>query len=186
MTSPANIFIATIEDIFITGNMKLKYIIMLTASVPLLFLLSCAGGDKTDEAGKLNYNNARYSFAVTFPESWRNYVVFEKADIIAPGYSVDSLYFAMPARSRNWQPFNVPDNFAEIFIIRIFKLPLWEGYYNTYRDNPLFYDKNDKVIYRSEEYVYLLRYSTALPADLYSFTRDIDSIAATFRYTGKK
>jgi hypothetical protein len=159
---------------------------MLTASVLLLLLLSCAGGDKTDEAAKLNYNNARYSFAVTFPESWRNYVVFEKRDIIAPGYSVDSLYFAMPARARNWQPFNVPDNFAEIFVIRIFRLSTWEGYYNTYRDNPIFYDKNDRVIYRSEEYVYLLKYSTALPADLYSFTRDIDSIAATFRYTGKK
>ena len=171
---------------FITGNMKLKYIIVLTLSSAMLLLLSCAGGDKTDEAAKLNYNNARFSFAITFPESWRNYVVFEKADIIAPGYSVDSLYFAMPARARNWQPFNVPDNFADIFIIRIFKRPLWEEYYNTYRGNPLFYDKNDRVIFRNDDHVYLLRYSTSLPADLYSFTRDIDSIAATFRYTGKK
>ena len=147
--------------------MKLKYIIILALSASLLFLSACAGGDKTDDAAKLRYSNARYSFALTFPESWSNYVVFEK-----------------PAR--NWQPFNVPDNFAEIFIIRVFKSPQWEEYYKSYRGNPLFYDKNDRVIFRNEEYVYLLRYSVSLPADLYSFTRDIDSIAATFRYTAKK
>lgn len=166
--------------------MKLKYIIILALSASLLFLSACAGGDKTDDAAKLRYSNARYSFALTFPESWSNYVVFEKPDIIAPGHSVDSFYFAMPARARNWQPFNVPDNFAEIFIIRVFKSPQWEEYYKSYRGNPLFYDKNDRIIFRNEEYVYLLRYSVSLPADLYSFTRDIDSIAATFRYTAKK
>jgi hypothetical protein len=164
--------------------MKLK-LYSASAFALLMLLLSCSGTDNNDEIAKLNYQNERYSFALTFPEKWGNYVVFEKQDLIAPGFMIDTFYFALPTRARNWQPLNVPDNFAAIFMIRIFTAEMWDSYYSRYRDSNIFFDKNSKVIFNGERYVYLLIYSVSIPVDLYAYSRDVESIASTFRYIGK-
>lgn len=165
--------------------MKLKFYVA-AGFLFITFFLSCVGIDKDDGKAKLNYKNDRYSFALTFPENWKNYVVFEKQDIIAPGFLVDTLHFALPTRSRNWQSLNVPDNFAAVFTIRIFTPEVWDDFYKIYRDNNIFFDRSDKVLFRSKEYVYLLKYGVSLPVDLYAFSRDIESIVPTFSYIGKK
>lgn len=164
--------------------MKLK-VYVISAFFFMMIFLSCSGTDKNDEMAKLNYKNERYSFALTFPEKWKNYVVFEKQDIVAPGFMVDTLYFALPTRARNWQPFNVPDNFASVFMVRIFTAEMWDNYYNRYRDSNIFFDRNSKVIFKVESNVYLLVYSVSLPVDLYAYSKDVESIIATFRYTGE-
>lgn len=150
-----------------------------------LFFISCSGTDKNDEKAKLNYKSERYSFALTFTEAWKNYVVFEKQDIVAPGFMVDTLYFALPTRARNWQPFNVPDNFAALFMIRVFETDMWESYYSRYRDNNIFFDKNSRVIFKGESNVYVLVYTVSLPVDLYAYSKEVDGIITTFRYTGE-
>lgn len=164
--------------------MKLK-IIFYTGILFVILLLSCAGA-KNDEKAKLNYKNNRHSFALTFPETWRNYVVFEKQDIIAPGFMVDTLHFALPTRARNWQPFNVPDNFAAIFSLRVFTPDVWDDFYQKYRGNNIFFSRSDKVLFRGRDYVYVLKYGVSLPVDLYSYSRDIEPIVSSFSYTGRK
>jgi hypothetical protein len=165
-----------------TGEvMKLK-LYSASAFVLLMLLLSCSGTDDNDELAKLNYKSERYSFALTFPERWKNYVVFEKQDLIAPGFMVETLYFALPTRARNWQPLNVPDNFAALFKIRIFDVKIWDNYYSRFRDSDIFFDKNSKVIFKGERYVYLLSYSVSIPVDLYAYSRDVEPVVATFRY----
>ena len=164
--------------------MKFK-LFFISAFLFMMFFLSCSGTDKNDEMAKLNYKNERYSFALTFPEKWKNYVVFEKQDIIAPGFIVDTLYFSLPTRSRNWQPLNVPDNFAALFKIRIFDAKIWGNYYSRYSDSNIFFDKNSRVIFKGEKYVYLLSYSVSIPVDLYAYSRDIETIVSTFRYMEK-
>lgn len=57
--------------------MKLKFYVA-AGFLFITFFLSCVGIDKDDGKAKLNYKNDRYSFALTFPENWKNYVVFEK------------------------------------------------------------------------------------------------------------
>ncbi|MFA5520001.1 MAG: hypothetical protein WDA74_12165 [Spirochaetota bacterium] len=165
--------------------MKLKINFYAGILFIIMLFLSCAGIDK-DEKAKLNYRNNRHSFALTFPETWKNYVVFEKQDIIAPGFMVDTLYFALPTRARNWQPFNVPDNFAAIFSIRVFSLEVWDDFYKKYRDNSVFFSRSDKVLFRSRDYVYVLKYGVSLPVDLYSYSKDTEPIVSSFLYTGRK
>lgn len=151
-----------------------------------MLFISCAGTGVNDEKAKLNYKNDRHSFTLTFPETWKNYVIFEKQDIIAPGFMVDTLYFALPTRGRNWQPFNVPDNFAAVFMIRVFAPEVWDDYYKRYRDNNVFFNRNDKVLFRGKEFVYLLKYGVSLPVDLYNYSKDIEPIVSTFKYIGEK
>lgn len=165
--------------------MKLKIYFYAGILFVMLFL-SCAGVDKNDGKAKINYKNDRYTFALILPATWKSYVVFEKQDIIAQGFMVDTLYFALPTRARNWQPFNVPDNFAAVFSIRIFTPENWDSFYNKYRDDNVFISRSDKVLFRGKEYVYVLRYGVSLPVDLYAYSRDVESIVSSYSYSGEK
>jgi len=155
-----------------------KNIIYLSLLIPVL-LFSC--GEKKDEfRERLNYYNSKYRFRITFPENWLNYSSFEIDEIIDPELKVKTVMFALPTRSRDWQPINIPAGYAALFSIRVFTPQQWNRFIEKYSGNTKEINNTDRKIGESKTAVFMIKNSTSIPVDLYLFMKDVRSITDTF------
>jgi len=162
----------------------MKNIIKLLLPI-LIFLLSCAGGDKNDDLKlRLKYVNTKYKFALQFPEKWISYMDFEKTEIIDQDIHIPVIYFALPTRSREWQPLNLPAGYAELFYVRIFSKADWKLYEERYKGSDEF-KLNDKFPGEENDFVFMITYPNSLPVDLYIYMKESASITDTFRIIKK-
>lgn len=159
--------------------MKIKSILYI--SFIILLLLPACGEKKEDFRERLNYYNSKYRFRITFPESWLNYATFEMNEIIDPELKIKTLYFALPTRSRDWQPVNLPSGYAALFSIRIFTTEQWILFINKYGEQKNELNNADKKIGEDKNTVYMLKYSTSIPVDLYLYMKEVKGVAETFR-----
>ena len=141
------------------------------------FLLSCAGYEKDDPRLRLSYQNLKYSFSMDFPEKWINYADFEKNELLDPQLIIPVIYFALPTRSKEWQSYNLPEGFAELFFVRIFSGSQWELYQEKFGSKI----KVSDIIFEGKHFTYMINYPPSLPVDLYLFMKDCDSIIRTFK-----
>ena len=153
----------------------------ISAAISLMVLISCSGDRRDDPSAKLNYVNTEYSFSLRFPEKWINYSPFAMDEIIDPDLKVDVVYFALPTRSREWQPVNVPAGYAAIFSVRIFTEEQWRIFLERYSTNTGEVNLFDRKIGESAGRIYMLRNSRSVPVDLYLYVKDIPLIAGSFR-----
>lgn len=161
----------------------MKKIILLLLII--LSLHSCTGGDKKDDPKlRLKYINSKFRFSLQFPEKWISYMDFEKKEIIDPQIIIPVIYFALPTRSREWEPLNVPSGYADIFCVRIFTAAQWKLYKERYGKTDEF-RISDKPAGNSSRFIYIIRYSNSIPVDLYIHMKESDSIADTFRIIKK-
>ncbi len=146
----------------------------------IIFLLSC--GEKKDEfRERLNYYNSKYRFRFTFPENWLNYSSFETDEIIDPDIKVKTVFFALPTRSRDWQPVNLPAGYAALFSIRIFTPQQWDRFIEKYSSNIKEINNADRKLGDNKTAVFMIKNSTSIPVDLYLFMKDVRNISDTFR-----
>ena len=146
----------------------------------IIFLLSC--GEKKDEfRERLNYYNSKYRFRITFPENWLNYSSFETDEIIDPDIKVKTVFFALPTRSRDWQPVNLPAGYAALFSIRIFTPQQWDRFIEKYNSNIKEINNADRKLGDNKTAVFMIKNSTSIPVDLYLFMKDVRNISDTFR-----
>lgn len=151
----------------------------------LLLTASCAGGSKIeDQKHRLKYKNSRYSFSLQFPEKWTYYMDFEEKEIIDTGMIIPVIYFALPTKSREWQPANVPTGYGELFYVRVFTRDQWKIFEEKYKTEEKF-PQNDKIFTTGKRFVYMIKYPVSLPVDLYHYMKESESIAGTFRITGE-
>ncbi len=156
---------------------KLTNILLLVT----LILLSCAGNDeKEDLKLRLKYRNLKYMFTIQFPEKWISYMDFEKTEIIDPQLIIPVVYFTLPTRSREWQSLNIPAGYADLFYIRIFSNEQWKLYEERYKGSDEF-RLSDRYPGKQKDFVYMIRFSSSIPVDLYIYMKEADSIADTFR-----
>lgn len=156
-----------------------KNIIYLSLLI-IIILLSC--GEKKDEfRERLNYYNSKYRFRITFPENWLNYSSFEIDEIIDPDLKVKTVFFALPTRSRDWQPMNLPAGYASLFSIRIFTPQQWDRFIKKYSSNIKEINNADRKLGENKSTVFMIKNSTSIPVDLYLFMKDVRSISDTFR-----
>jgi len=153
----------------------------ISAALSLALIFSCTGGKKDDPYARLNYLNAKYSFSLKFPEKWVNYSDFAMDEIIDPDLKVDVVYFALPTRSRDWQPVNLPSGYAALFLIRIFTTEQWTLFIKKYGEQKNEINNADKKIGEDKNTVYMLKYSTSIPVDLYLYMKEVKSVTETFR-----
>ena len=147
----------------------------------MILLLSCTGkNEKDDPKLRLRYVNLKYMFTLQFPEKWISYMDFEKTEIIDPQLIIPAVYFALPTRSREWQPLNVPSGYADLFYVRIFTKSQWKLYEERYRGTDE-YRMSDKFPGEEKDLVYMIRYSSSIPVDLYIYMKESDSITDTFK-----
>lgn len=150
-------------------------------AVLIISCVSCAGGSiKDDPKLRLKYINKKYMFSLQFTEKWINYMDFEKTEIIDPQINIPVIYFALPTRSREWQPLNTPAGYAELFCVRIFSKAEWKLYEEKYRGSSEF-RLSDNFPGEGENYIYMIRYPGSIPVDLYIHMKESISITGTFR-----
>ncbi len=156
---------------------------LLIAAVSTFILLSgCSDVYIKDEfKASLNYYNRKYHFKINFPESWINYSTFEIDEIIDPDLKVKTICFALPTRSADWQPVNIPVGYATLFSVRIFTGQQWALFIMKYGEIKTEINSADRKIGQSQNSVYMIKNSTAIPVDLYLYMKDIASITETFR-----
>ncbi|HOP29502.1 MAG TPA: hypothetical protein PKZ64_08025 [Spirochaetota bacterium] len=160
-----------------------KNILNLSLSTIILFL-SC--GEKKDEfRERLNYYNSKYRFRITFPENWINYSSFEIDEIIDPELKVTTVFFALPTRSRDWQPINLPEGYGALFAIRIFTPQQWNRFIEKYSGSKEI-NNADRKLGENKNSVFMIKNSTSIPVDLYLFMKDVRSITDTFRIVVKE
>jgi len=159
--------------------MKKKTAIII--SLFLAIILSACGEKKDEFRERLNYYNSKYRFRITFPENWINYSSFEIDEIIDPELKVKTVFFALPTRSRDWQPVNLPDGYAALFSVRIFTPRQWSSFLEKYSGSSKEINNFDRKIGESKTAVFMLKNSTSLPVDLYLFMKDVAAITGTFR-----
>jgi len=146
-----------------------------------IFLFSCTAGDKRDDPKlRLKFINLKYKFTLQFPENWLSYMDFERTEIIDPQIVIPVIYFALPTRSREWQPLNVPAGYAELFYVRIFSKSQFKLYEDTYKGTGE-YRLSDKFPGEEKEFVYVIRYPDSIPVDLYLYMKESTSITDSFR-----
>lgn len=148
-------------------------------------MISCGSREKLDDPLlRLKYVNRKYLFKLQFPEKWLSYADFERTEIVDPGLSIQTVYFALPTRSKEWQPVNTPSGFAEIFYVRVFTREQWKLYNEKHRenDNPRLSD-----IFPGEgtDFVYMIRFSDSLPVDLFLYMKESAAVTETFRILKK-
>ncbi|HOP62815.1 MAG TPA: hypothetical protein PK358_04180 [Spirochaetota bacterium] len=156
---------------------KLAACLLITLTIPLLF----CGEKKDDFRERLNYYNSRYRFRITFPENWINYSAFEMDEIIDPDLKVTAIYFALPTRSRDWQPVRLPSGYASIFSIRIFSRKEWDVFTGKYSDDKKEINSADRKIGENSSHVFMIKNATSIPVDLYFFMKEVPHVAGTFR-----
>jgi len=150
-----------------------------------IFLFSCTAGDKRDDPKlRLKFINLKYKFTLQFPENWLSYMDFERTEIIDPQIVIPVIYFALPTRSREWQPLNVPAGYAELFYVRIFRKSQFKLYEDRYTGTGE-YRLSDKFPGEEKEFVYVIRYPDSIPVDLYLYMKESTSITDTFRIIRK-
>ena len=159
--------------------LKRKYIacLLISLTIPLSF----CGEKKEDFRERLNYYNSRYRFRITFPENWINYSPFEMDEIIDPEIKVTVIYFALPTRSRDWQPVRLPTGYASIFSVRIFPRKEWEIFTRRYGGDKKEINSADRKIGENSSHVFMIKNSTSIPVDLYFFMKEVPQVAGTFR-----
>ena len=143
----------------------------------IIFFLSCSGYRKDDPMLRLNYENRKYKFSLEFPEKWINYYDLEKNELLDPQMIIPVIYFALPTRSREWQSFNLPEGYAELFFIRVFTPSQWKQFQDRAGDRI----KPTDVLIKSKKFIYMISYPTSIPVDLYLFMKDCDPIIRTFK-----
>jgi len=162
-------------------NKSINFLLILI----VILITACTGGDKKNAAElRLKYINMKYMFTLQFPEKWINYIDFEKSEIIDPQITVPVIYFALPSRSREWQPLNVPSGYAELFYIRIFNLSQWKLYKEKYSGSAEF-KLSDKISGDQKDFMYMIRFSNSIPVDLYLYMKDSDAVTSTFQIIQK-
>jgi hypothetical protein len=157
-----------------------KLIIILI--VMLSALLSCGLWSKNDDPKlRLKYMNLKYMFTIQFPEKWISYMDFEKTEIIDPQIVIPVIYFALPTKSRDWQPVMVPAGYAELFYVRIFTHAQWKLYEEKYKESDEI--KMSDILFPGgdKDFVYMIRYTDSIPVDLYIFMKESDKITDTFK-----
>lgn len=159
-----------------------KNLIIFTSFLFIIFLSSC-GEKKEDFRARLNYYNRKYQFRITFPENWLNYSTFEIDEIIDPELKIKTIYFALPTRSREWQPVNLPAGYAALFSVRIFTQQQWNIFQERYSSNIKEINSADRKIGENKRGVFMIKNSTSIPVDLYMFMKDVAPITGTFRVT---
>lgn len=158
-----------------------KFIRLLSLLLLFSALSACAGKNINDDPMlRLRYVNKKYMFSLQFPEKWINYMDFEKTEIIDPEINIPVIYFALPTRSRDWQPLNIPSGFAELFCVKVFTKPQWRLYREKYRGSEEFLI-SDRSPGEGINYFYLIRYSSSIPVDLYIFMKETAAVTDTFR-----
>lgn len=155
-------------------------------SLFLAIILSACGEKKDEFRERLNYYNSKYRFRITFPENWLNYSSFEIDEIIDPELKVKTVFFALPTRSRDWQPLNLPEGYAALFSIRIFTPQQWNLFIEKYSGNSKEINSADRKIGESKTAVFMIKNSNSLPVDLYLFMKDVAVITNTFRIVIKE
>jgi len=159
---------------------KILYIIL-----PAIIFYSCTSSEKKDDPLlRLKYINTKYMFTLQFPEKWISYMDFEKTEIIDPQIVIPVIYFALPTRSREWQPVNAASGFAEIFYVRIFSKQQWALFNERYKGTDEI-KLSDRFHGEETNSVYMIRYSNSIPVDLYIHMTEADSITNTFRILKK-
>lgn len=155
---------------------------LITALIPLIivFISACGTDKKDDPKLRLKYINRKYMFTLQFPEGWLSYADFEQNEIIDPDLIIPVIYFALPTRSREWQPVKTPSGYADLFCVRIFTREKWKIYQERYSGTEEF-RLNDQVSGESKDFIYLIRYPESLPVDLYLFMKESYSVTSTFR-----
>ncbi len=146
-----------------------------------MLVLSCGGKERIDDPLlRLRYVNKKYMFKIEFPEKWLNYADFERTEIIDPPLSIQTIYFALPTRSREWQAVNTPAGFAEIFYVRVFTREQWKLYNEKYResDGQRF---SDMFPGEGKDFVYMIRFAESLPVDLFLYMKESVEVTSTFR-----
>lgn len=153
---------------------------IITSLILASVLFAC--GEKKDEfRERLNYFNSSYLFRITFPDSWLNYSPFEIDEIIDPELKIKTVFFALPTRSRDWQPISLPSGYAALFAVRIFTPQQWIEFNKKYSGNIREINSFDRKIGESKSAVFMIKKSTSIPVDLYMYFKDVASIADTFR-----
>lgn len=147
----------------------------------MILLLSCAGKDEKDDPRlRLKYVNLKYMFTLQFSERWISYMDFEKSEIIDPQIIIPVVYFALPTRSREWQSLIIPAGYADLFYVRIFTKAQWKLYEERYKGSDEF-RLSDKFPGQGKDFVYMIRYSSSIPVDLYIYMKESDPITETFK-----
>ncbi len=154
--------------------------ILIIFAILTLSITSC-GRRQDDFKERLNYFNSRYMFRLTFPESWLNYSTFEIEEIIDPEIRVTTICFALPTRSREWQPVDTPNGYAALFYVRIFTQQQWNLFSERYGSNTNEVNSSDRKLAEKSDSVFMIKNSTSVPVDLYLYVKDIPSITDTFR-----
>jgi hypothetical protein len=151
----------------------------------IIIFTSCKSSEKKDDpALRLKYVNTKYMFTLQFPEKWISYMDFEMTEIIDPQIVVPVVYFALPTRSREWQPVNIPSGFADLFHVRLFTKEQWKLFNERYKGTDEI-KLSDLLPGEGKNFVYMIRYSNSIPVDLYLHMTETNSITDTFRIIKK-
>lgn len=147
-------------------------------SVILSLILSAAACSSSGDMRRkmLHYVDREFGYSLTFPDSWSNYRVFKSKEFIERDIRVSVFFFCLPTRSRDWQPDTVESPYAVIFSIYIFTHESWGTYTARYGSNP----GKDTILGKSDRYVFILRYPSGLPIDLYRYMKEIGKVTGTF------
>lgn len=159
----------------------MKNRIFIIISLFIAVTLSACAEKKDEFRERLNYYNSKYRFRITFPENWINYSSFEIDEIIDPELKIKTVFFALPTRSRDWQPLNLPAGYAALFSVRIFTPQQWARFAEKYSGNRKEINSSDRKIGESNNAVFMIKNSTSLPVDLYLFMKDVSDITNSFR-----
>jgi hypothetical protein len=158
---------------------------ILNIILTVLIFTSCNSSDKKDDpAIRLKYINTRHMFTLQFPENWISYMDFENTEIIDPQIVIPVVYFALPTRSREWQPINVSSGFADLFHVRIFTIEQWKLFNERYKGTDEI-KLNDRFPGEGKKFIYMIQYSNSIPVDLYLHMTETDSITETFQILKK-
>jgi len=123
----------------------------------------------------LHYKNSEFGFEITFPENWQSYRVIDSKEYISADLKVRVFHVCLPTRSRDWQSRKVAAPYAVMFSIFVFTADSWKHYTEKYAGT------GDTVLGKNEKYIFMMRYSSGLPIDLYQFMKEIDKVIAKFR-----
>lgn len=134
---------------------------------------------------RLNYQNKKEGFALTFPKSWMLYRTFDKSLLIDGNLDVKYVAFGLPSRSVNWHSNDAPAGLAVLFRIFIFPKSRWEYYKENYVNRERSFRLTGRVLGERDGEVYFLGFSTDVPSDMFLYVKESEKVAETFRFLEK-